>query len=216
MSTIKSAVIAAAGIGSRLGLGHPKCLIEIGGKSLLQHLLENLKDVQDIRIVTGFMAPKVIENALEVRKDIIFVQNNAFRSTTTLTSYVMGAKGCTENVLYMDADIYFTPHSFSQFIAECAKSNEPLLAVTAAKTQDCVYVQRDELSRITEFSRTKKSDAEWANLAFLPPQTLQDANTSVFEHMEKILPCKSTMVESFEVDTASDYALLNDYFEKNL
>lgn len=214
MSSVKSAVIAAAGIGSRLGLGYPKCLIEIGTKTLLQHLIGNLNHIEDVRIVTGFMAPQVIKSALEIRKDIIFVQNNAFRSTTTLTSYAMGATGCSGNVLYMDADIYFTPASFAEFIVACEKSDEPLLAVTTAKTEDCVYIARDGDLNALSFSRTVKSDVEWANLAYLPPGTLVPANQNVFEQLAQKLPCKTKLVESFEVDTLADFALLTKHFEK--
>lgn len=214
MSSIKSAVIAAAGIGSRLGIGHPKCLIEIGGKSLLQHLIENLSDIEDLRIVTGFMASKVMEEAIKIRKDIVFVQNHAFRTTTTLTSYFIGAHGCTHNVLYMDADIYFTPNSFSQFLRKCEQSDAALLAVTKAKTQDCVYVKTNNDGNALEFSRTNRSDLEWANLAYLPFGALESKKISVFEHLGPLLPIRTQLIESYEVDTATDFAILQDHFNR--
>ncbi len=54
-----TAVLLAAGVGKRLlgfSGGRPKCLVEIGGKSLLLRLLENLAaaGVQEAVIVTGF------------------------------------------------------------------------------------------------------------------------------------------------------------------
>src|SRR5438552_2470302 len=54
-----TAVILAAGVGKRLlGLseGRPKCLIEVGGKSLVVRLLEGLAaaGVGDAVVVTGF------------------------------------------------------------------------------------------------------------------------------------------------------------------
>ena len=58
-----TAIILAAGVGKRLHVasgGRPKCLIEIGGKSLLQRLLESLaaSGVDEAVVVTGFGAEK--------------------------------------------------------------------------------------------------------------------------------------------------------------
>ena len=55
MSIIKHAVISAAGMGSRLGLNMPKCLLQFSGTTIIQHQLELLKDIEDIRIIVGFM-----------------------------------------------------------------------------------------------------------------------------------------------------------------
>ena len=43
MQTIGSAVIAAAGLGSRIGMGMPKCMIEIDGVTILSRLLTALR-----------------------------------------------------------------------------------------------------------------------------------------------------------------------------
>ncbi len=45
MSFVKHVVIAAAGLGSRLGHGKPKCLVEIDEVSVLSHQLSLLSDV---------------------------------------------------------------------------------------------------------------------------------------------------------------------------
>ena len=73
MQTAKSVVITCAGIGSRLGLGTTKALIDINGKTLIQWQLELFKDVEDIRIVVGFEANRVIEEVRKYRPDAIFV-----------------------------------------------------------------------------------------------------------------------------------------------
>src|SRR5262249_41564829 len=54
-----TAIILAAGVGKRLlavSNGRPKCLVEIGGRSLLARLLESLvaAGVRDVVVVTGF------------------------------------------------------------------------------------------------------------------------------------------------------------------
>ena len=59
-----TAIVLAAGVGKRLHAasgGRPKCLIEIGGRSLLARLLEGLAaaGVRDAVVVTGFGADAV-------------------------------------------------------------------------------------------------------------------------------------------------------------
>ena len=65
MSSVKSVVISCAGIGSRLGLGLTKALVQINGRSLISWQLELFKDVEDIRIVIGFQANDIIEENID-------------------------------------------------------------------------------------------------------------------------------------------------------
>jgi CTP:phosphocholine cytidylyltransferase-like protein len=208
MPDIEFAVIAAAGTGSRLGFGIPKCLLEVSGRSLLGHMLEQVADIPHVNICVGFMADEVIQEGLLHRPDAVFVFNHAYRSTTTLTSYVMAARGISKPVLYMDADIYFIPESFSAFLARAKTTDKPLLAVTSAKTEHCVFVELDETNRAVSFSRVDASRVEWANLAWLPSQTLINGPTAVFEQLSKHLPINTFEIESYEVDTPNDLELL--------
>jgi len=68
MSSVKSVVISCAGIGSRLGLGLTKALVQINGRSLISWQLELFKDVEDIRIVIGFQANDIIEEVRNIDK----------------------------------------------------------------------------------------------------------------------------------------------------
>ncbi|CAM3365827.1 MobA-like NTP transferase domain-containing protein [Bordetella sputigena] len=212
MSAVTHAVIAAAGLGSRLGLGLPKCLLEIDGRTLLERQLELLQDVPDVRIVVGFDAETVIAKAREFRSDLIFVRNAAFRSTTTLTSYAMGAAGLDRNCLFMDADILFEPTSFAAFLKSC-ETNDLLVAVTDAKTTDAVYTHLRE-GFVTRFSRTEQSDTEWANLCWLPPGYCETGEGAVFERLSGDLPIRCHSITSFEIDTPADqsYAMANATF----
>ena len=54
MSVSKTIVISCAGMGTRLGIGTTKALIDIEGKPLILRQLEILKDFDDIRIVVGY------------------------------------------------------------------------------------------------------------------------------------------------------------------
>ena len=57
-----TAIVLAAGVGRRMGPGcGPKCLLSVGGKSLLQRLLESLRavGVKEVVLVTGFASEEV-------------------------------------------------------------------------------------------------------------------------------------------------------------
>lgn len=205
MSAVKHAVVAAAGLGSRLGLGQPKCLVEIAGRSLLAHLLDRLSGVPDVRIVVGFGEDAVVAAARKLRDDIIFVRNPAFRTTTTLHSYELGARHLNEPCLFMDADILFEPRTFQEFLEAC-QSELPLIGITTAKTADCVYAHRDESGRVSRFSRTEVAMFEWANLAWLPPGYFASGTGAVFERLGTDLPMKAREIVCYECDTTSDLA----------
>ncbi|MCU8014165.1 NTP transferase domain-containing protein [Shewanella sp. SM74] len=57
MQLIENVVIAAAGMGARIGLGIPKCMIDIEGTNLLSRLI-NLLDgyCKNIVVVVGYRA----------------------------------------------------------------------------------------------------------------------------------------------------------------
>ena len=79
-------VICCAGIGTRLGIGYPKSLIDINGKPLIIRILEQLNDYDDIRIVVGFQAEKIIETVNNYRKDIMYVFNYDYNNTSIVES----------------------------------------------------------------------------------------------------------------------------------
>lgn len=192
-------------MGSRMGLGIPKCLIEVGGRPIIAHLLDRLAEVEDVRIVVGFDAPNVMRRIRDIRRDVTFVVNPSYRMTTTLHSYVMGGAHLRTPALYMDADILFEPSSFRAFLEGAGAAPEtPLIAVTEAKTQDCVYAHVDEAMRITGFSREAPGPFEWANLAWLPPGVLEAKPCAVYEQLATRLPLQAREIESYEMDTPED------------
>ncbi|WP_072129161.1 NTP transferase domain-containing protein [Kluyvera genomosp. 1] len=204
MSSVKHAVIAAAGVGSRLGLGRTKCLLEINHKPLIAYLLKLLEDVEDVRIVVGFQEQEVMETVLRYRRDVTFVRNPEYLSTSTLTSYWLGGQGINENCLFMDADIIFDPDSFMQFKNFCAASHQDnIIGITKTKTHDAVCVSLDNHC-VINFSRENKTDYEWANLCFIHPGLLISAGDSVFQQLTQYLPLTAREIISFEIDTKGD------------
>lgn len=203
MSIVEHAVVAAAGLGSRLGHGKPKCLVQIEGVSVLAHLMHLLADVPDVRVVVGFMENEVIAELARIRPDAIVVRNPGFRSTTTLHSYEMGARGLKGDCLFMDADLLVVPETFQQFLDTC-RPGEARLALTGARTIDAVYVELED-ERIRRFNRDRPTDYEWSNISWLPVDYFAEiGHTAVYEHLKRFLPLSTGHVDSYEIDTAED------------
>lgn len=205
MSVVEHVVIAAAGLGSRLGFGKPKCLVEVGGLPIIAHQLALLENVKDVRVVVGFEEQSVIETTLKFRRDVTFVRNPAFRTTTTAVSYAMGARHLREPAVYMDGDIIFDRASFHAFLETC-KQHCPLIGITEAKTVDAVFAKLDQQGRVEGFSREAASPHEWANLVYAPPAYFEAAIGAVFEFLESSLPISAQQVVSYEVDRQEDLA----------
>ncbi len=203
MSIVEHAVIAAAGLGSRLGHGKPKCLVRIDGVSVLAHLMHLVADVPDVRVVVGFMEAEVIAELAKVRPDAIVVRNPAFRTTTTLHSYAMASRGVRGDCLFMDADILVVPETFRRFMAECRRG-EPRLALTQSRSTDAVYVELED-GLVSGFRRDRPTEYEWANISWLPTRFFEEiGQTAVYEHLRKRLPLRVGMLDSYEIDTARD------------
>ena len=61
MKDNKTIIISCAGMGTRLGAGVPKAIVNVGDKPIIIRQLELLDDFEDVRVVVGFQADKVIE-----------------------------------------------------------------------------------------------------------------------------------------------------------
>ena len=202
MRDIQHAVIAAAGFGSRLRQGIPKCLVEVNGHRIIEYQLTLLRDVPDIRIVIGYCGDEVEGIVKGLRPDVKCVRNSRFDTTTTLQSYYMGCYDIHDFFILLDGDIIPNKSSFRQFLSQFA--GESMIGISPSSTQDAVFVHTDERNRITEFTRTDPSPYEWSNIAVLHSDLLMDEATYVYQCLEKNLPIQAAVVERLEIDTAPD------------
>lgn len=116
------AIILAAGRNNRIKppIKVPKCLIKIGGKTLLEHSLSNISacSVKEAVIVVGYMAEKVIQkigHEYESLK-IKYVQNGMFDQTDNLYSLWLAKAEFNDYLLYMDADILYDKQILKRLI----------------------------------------------------------------------------------------------------
>ncbi|WP_460403734.1 phosphocholine cytidylyltransferase family protein [Actinophytocola sediminis] len=116
-------MILAAGMGTRLGMPHPKPLTQlVDGRSILRQQLENLAqglgDGLRVTIVVGFRAEEIMAAA----PGALFAYNERYEQTNTSKSLLRALQvGPPGGVLWLNGDVVFDPRlleRISSVIAE--------------------------------------------------------------------------------------------------
>ncbi|MBY0248764.1 MAG: phosphocholine cytidylyltransferase family protein [Nitrospiraceae bacterium] len=140
------AVILAAGVGKRLWevtQHRPKCLIEIGGRSLLHRYLEILVGlgIRRTTIVVGYrqemIRAAVERNACGVTVD--FLVNDQFHRGS-ISSLWIARTALDDDVIVMDADVLFHRDILRRLV-ESSHENALLMDETVRQTgEECMVV----------------------------------------------------------------------------
>ena len=112
----KTIIISCAGMGKRLGLGTTKALVEVAGEPLLMRTLKMLDDVEDVRVVVGYQAEKVIEAVNSYRKDVTFVFNRNYQTTGTGASVMLAVKNARDMIMTIDGDLLIHPSDMQDLL----------------------------------------------------------------------------------------------------
>ena len=191
-------IICCAGMGTRLGIGTTKALMHINGKPLIIHQLEALKDYSDIRVVVGYQANKVIEIVNSYRKDIMFAFNNDFKITGPATSLRKGMLNSKKYVLSIDGDILVNPEDFKKLLSVDGE----YLAISKRHSEEPILVEVKDNEAI-HFSQ--ESNFEWPGIVKLKADKVLNNQEHTFDIIEGLLPIKTVLVRSRDIDTTEDY-----------
>lgn len=200
MSTAKSIIISAAGLGSRLGLAKTKALIDINGKSLIRWQLDLFKDIEDIRIVVGFQANDVIDEVLSYRDDVIFVYNHNYFETKTGASYYLGAQDGNELAIEFDADLLVHPEDMKMLLEQEGE----WIAYADRMSDDAVLVKTNQNGSVLSFSR-ENGDYEWTGPCCIKKSKLKYSSGHVYNQLEPYLPMRGIKIRACDIDTYEDY-----------
>lgn len=206
MGAVETVVICAAGTGSRLGVGVPKCLVSVDGRSIIDRQLDLLDDIPDIRVAVGYREELVVRHVVARRPDAIFVRNPDYQDTTTLDSLRRAVAHLDRPFVALDGDLLVEAASFRSFVDACALG-APLIGITPATTDDAVFVTVDDdgsPSEVRSFHRAPSAPHEWSGPAFLTRDDLWHADGYVYQTLEPILPLRVHVLETAEVDTPDD------------
>jgi choline kinase/soluble P-type ATPase len=196
----KSIVLSCAGIGSRLGLGQTKALIDIDGKPLIYWQLEQFANIEDLRIVVGFQAKEIIRVVLKMREDVIFIYNHNYFHTKTGASLYLGARHANEYVIAWDGDLLVHPID----IIKCLEYKGEFIGCSKTITDDAVLASVNESGNVIEFSR-EFGDFEWSGPACLKREHIKYLSNHVYYQIEEYLPLPALVIRAQDIDTYEDY-----------
>ena len=115
---MEQAVILAAGQGSRLGEavnGTPKCMLRIGGSTLIEHHVRVLRQVgiKHICVVVGYGA-EIVKEVLH--SDCVCVMNSKFAQTNSLYSLWLAQQSIQGPFMLMNCDVLAHPDVFWRLV----------------------------------------------------------------------------------------------------
>jgi len=143
------AIIFAAGVGKRLQAvtqGQPKCLVEIGGQTLLSRHVECLHHlgVSPIVLVVGF-AQEAIREAMAAdfsSMDIRWVVNEQF-VRGSITSLWAARHEMDDDAILMDADVLYAPEILARLVRSSQSSALLMDETVQQVSEECMIAAQD-------------------------------------------------------------------------
>ncbi|HEY2962929.1 MAG TPA: phosphocholine cytidylyltransferase family protein [Pyrinomonadaceae bacterium] len=112
------AIILAAGKGTRLnGVDlKPKCLFEVGGRTLLDRQLSALAEagIDDVAVVLGFEAERIRSHC---PPNVSFVVNSRFEETSSLYSLWLAREHLIDGFVVLNCDVLFHPALLTRLLS---------------------------------------------------------------------------------------------------
>jgi choline kinase len=200
-----NAILLCAGVGKRLkevtGDLIPKCLVEIGGKPIIQWQLEALfsAGVKNVTVVTGFKAEKIKE-FLKDNKNISFIHNSEFATTNIIVSLHLALEQQKGNDLFIAAgDLIFKKDILDMFLTH-GKSD--IAVAIGRKELDAeavkVYVKNNLVTRLGKDLVIADSYGEFLGLLWVHSSALVTVQSET-----------KALVESAQEKQAYIFTMLN-------
>jgi len=154
----KTAVILAAGLGSRLKKKtklKPKGFLEIEGVSLIQRSVDNLLacDIEKIYIGTGYLSEVYEEFALDYPQ-IETIKSDKYEKTSSMyTLYNMRDK-LKDGFLLLESDLLYEINALDYLLKD--KTEDIILASGKTNSNDEVYIDADKSCNLVAMSKKKE------------------------------------------------------------
>lgn len=153
------ALILVAGVSRRLfplTEYRPKCLLEVAGKTILDHQLDALKaaGVREVCLVLGYRREQIREHVERRHRDIEFtyrVNHHFFETNTAYSLWTAGEEFLDRDFYYLNGDVYFDPELIPRL------ENAPVTSAFAVEKKRCgeeeVKVVVDAAGRIQRIGK---------------------------------------------------------------
>lgn len=199
-------IICCAGMGTRLGIGTTKALVDVNGEPLIIRQLKLLNDFDDIRIVVGYDAERVIDIVKEYRKDIMFVCNYEYEHNGPADSLKKALLSVRKYVITLDGDTIMSPRDFTQFVEfphEC-------IAVTENASGETIGAMVQ--NGMVEILSKKPGNMQWSGIAKVRADKLRVNSSHMYEVLAPHLPMMAFPLRLKEINTPKDYENAMEWF----
>jgi len=183
-------VILAAGKGSRLGKaadGLPKCLIQVGGRTLIRHQLDALADagVGPVLVLIGYAADLVRET---VGNSAEFILNPRYAATNSLHTFFLAKEWIKGPVVILNSDVLADPRLLEALL----RSGEDSLAYDSlsgyAREHMKVAVRDGKVTNMSKDLPEEGTSGENVGMLYLSRRTLD----VLFDQAEKLVAADRT------------------------
>ena len=167
-------VILAAGKGRRIESitnGLPKSFLHLGGKRLIDHQIDTLRNsgISIIVIVIGYKS-ELFEETYQNNKDIILVKNPFYDRTNVLASLWFAYPHLYSGFYFMHADTYFSPKIFEKMIQEPGDIVFALEKKETVPEEMKVVIKNGLIAEISKEIPCEKAYGEFTGLAKINPE----------------------------------------------
>lgn len=238
-------VILAAGMAKRLRPltdTKPKCLLEVGGKTLLERTVRAMQQagISEFVVVTGYRADQIREALTSIvsPQNITFLHNADYEHNNNIYSLWMAGEVVRgKDFLLMDSDILCDPAA----VVRIAEQTEPALALNRHECgEEEIKVIVDVDNHIVEINKTcnpadaigesvgiEKMTADYSTALYreLDQMILKEGLVDVFYErcFERLIPqgytfrvVDTTSYFSYELDTPEDFQRAQELMPKEL
>ena len=238
-------VILAAGMAKRLRPltdTKPKCLLEVGGKTLLERTVRAMQQagISEFVVVTGYRADQIREALTSIvsPQNITFLHNADYEHNNNIYSLWMAGEVVRgKDFLLMDSDILCDPAA----VVRIAEQTEPALALNRHECgEEEIKVIVDADNHIVEINKTcnpadaigesvgiEKMTADYSTALYreLDQMILKEGLVDVFYErcFERLIPqgytfrvVDTTSYFSYELDTPEDFPRAQELMPKEL
>jgi bifunctional UDP-N-acetylglucosamine pyrophosphorylase/glucosamine-1-phosphate N-acetyltransferase len=178
-------IILAAGKGTRMGSDLPKVLNLLGGKPLVQHLLDTVSDIKGskVHLVVGH-EPDLVKNSLDINKKTDFVFQKKQLGTGHAVKQTL--KNLRSNsvslVLYGDGPLV-KKQTLTKLISSAEKNNLSILTYMPNEPQGCGRIVRGKRGLVERIVEEKDASPK--------EKKIQEVNSGILaiktKHLKKLV-----------------------------
>lgn len=203
-------IICCAGMGTRLGIGTTKALVDVNGEPLIIRQLKLLDDFDDIRVVVGFDAERVINAVKEFRKDIMFVFNYEYEHNGPADSLRKALLRTRKYVITLDGDTIMNPRDFERF------AEFPNECIAVAENASGETISAMVQNGMVEVLSKKPGNMQWSGITKVRADKLMGASSHVYETLTPYLPMTAFPLRLKEINTPKDYENAMEWFSTEI